>query len=63
MTDTDRMSDRERLCFAKQLEAAFDLDDADLAEYWKDQGLQARQERLISVEVTIDATPRKRKAV
>jgi len=59
-TDTDRMSDRERHCFAKQLEAVFTLDDPDLGDYWKEQGLLARHERLIAPEVHLDA-PRKRK--
>jgi hypothetical protein len=41
-----RMSDRERVCAAKWLDAAIDREDAALAEYWRDEGLAAREARL-----------------
>jgi hypothetical protein len=44
--NAEKMSQRERVCFARQLEAALDNDDPGLADYWKQKGLQARQERL-----------------
>jgi hypothetical protein len=40
------MSDREKVCAEKWLHAAIDAEDPDLADYWKEKGLEARLERL-----------------
>lgn len=41
-----RMSDREKVCARKWMEAALDKEDPDLATYWQNKGLEARLERL-----------------
>jgi hypothetical protein len=40
-----RMSDREKVCATKWLDAAL-AGDADLADYWKEKGLEARVARI-----------------
>jgi hypothetical protein len=46
LTSDPRMSDREKVCAEKWLKAAIDDNDPDLADYWKEQGMIARQDRL-----------------
>lgn len=43
------MSEREQHCAAKWTEALIDLEDTDLAEYWRDEGLKAKEIRLFPV--------------
>lgn len=64
MQDPDeRMTDRERLCYAKWLEAAIDLEDPALAAYWQAQGLEARRERLFFHTPSMQAeTPKRRRS-
>jgi hypothetical protein len=40
------MSDREVHCAAKWMEALIDQEDADLGEYWREEGLKAKEIRL-----------------
>lgn len=45
------MSEREKMCATKWIEAAIDKADPDLATYWQEQGLEARLARIAPGEV------------
>jgi hypothetical protein len=63
--DQEAESPRERECFDLMMDAAFgdDEPDTETVDYWRDEGLKARQARLFAEPVVIPPPPRRRRKV
>lgn len=61
--DLERMSAREHECFEAMMDAAFGEDepDTETVDYWRDEGLKAKTERLFAEPVVIEPPRRRRR--